>query len=360
MHDIYEILQVAKIINDKISTSTFNNDVQIISRLRAINPATRIAHLTEAVSAMDRIINLVGSLNFEQLKIDNYESILIKLNLNDLVGDQGIKYLLEQRNSLNASITTNTGTSTTSVNAIITNLNRLKNTASNAMAILQPFSMAKANSDRIQPDEGIIEIVFDGKMGIDNFESASKQMDDWFIIIEGYARLAGVTREDFQIVSISKQSPAKFKIKTGITNTVIVLQVITSLLQLHNLTIERKTLIDKLEKNPIISDKIVHEAYINSAKAEIDSFVDTKIVEIVEQQAKEHNIGKDQGDITANLTKGIQYQYNFVINGGNVNFQVINGEVQKQIDSVEIQKKEIKLIQERLENQKKIDSDSIN
>ncbi len=44
-------------------------------------------------------------------------------------------------------------------------------------------------------------------------------MNDWFLIIEGYARLLDVRREDFyEIKSVLQRVPAKFKIKTNIKN----------------------------------------------------------------------------------------------------------------------------------------------
>ncbi len=55
-----------------------------------------------------------------------------------------------------------------------------------------------------------------------------------------------------------------------------------------------------------------------------------------------------------NLSKSIENQYNFIINGGNVNIQVIDGQIRKQVDVLEKTKEELKQIKEAYEDQKVI------
>ncbi|MBK8586676.1 MAG: hypothetical protein IPN88_15120 [Bacteroidetes bacterium] len=172
--------------------------------------------------------------------------------------------------------------------------------------------------------------------------------------MRGYARLLDVRREDYEIISITKSSPAKFKIKTNIKNAALVLGIVTSLLLIEKTVLENRLMIEKLKQNNLVPDPEIQKRFIEDAEKHIDEKIKDGINKLVDQKLKEHNVQQGNGDIKNNLSKSIENQYNFIINGGNVNIQVIDGQIRKQVDVLEKTKEELKQIKEAYEDQKVI------
>jgi hypothetical protein len=352
MIQLSDIFAVAKQVNDSLTSSNLQAEIQNLTRTRPIVQQGKENGLQQVNAVIDKLIGIVTSVNIGPWTT-NQEEVLQKLEISNLVGENGRKFL----NDLKTQIKTNIANAPAIIQGAVQELNKLRTKPTQVFTLLQPFSITETVS-MLSDNEGVIEIVFDGDVAIDDFTEAKEQMEDWFIIIEGYARLLGVRREDFEIISISKSSPSKFKIKTTLKNVTLVLGIVSAVLLIEKTVLENKLMIEKLRQTPIISDSTFHKQYIDKATEEIQSKVTEGIDKIVDEKIKEHEVPEGNGDIKTVLSKGIQYQYNFIINGGNVNIHVINGQVQQQVDSLEKSKVELKLIKENYENQKALNENN--
>ncbi len=354
MINLSDIFAVTKQVNDVVSASNLQTEIQNLTRIRPSVQQGKENVLIHAKTIIDNIIGIVTSINIGPWTTDQ-EDVLKKLDISNLVGENGRKYLTDIKNQIDSA----PSNAQAIIQGAIQELNKLRAKPNQVFTMLQPFSMQETVSI-LNNSEGVLEIVFDGKVSINDFGEAKEQMEDWFIIIEGYARLLGVRREDFEIISISKNSPSKFKIKTTLTNVTLVLGIITAVLHIEKTILENKLMIEKLKQNPIISDSTFHKQYIEKATQEIENKVKEGIDKIVEDKIQEHPIPENNGDIKASLSKGIQYQYNFIVNGGNVNIHVIDGQVQQQVEKLENSKIELKQIKENYENQKALNENNGN
>lgn len=355
MTSLSDISFVSKTINDIVTQNNLAIEIQNLQkgvRVFSTNPA---AGQQQIFSILDKISTSLASLNTGTWSADQ-EKILTKLDIDKLVGQSGAKYFIDIKQQLQ-----NTPSSASAIiSSVIAEINKIRTKPVQLYTLLQPFELPEITT-AINGSEGIIEITFDGKVRIDDFGTAKEQIEEWFLIIMGYSNILNVRREDFQIISISKSSPTKFKIKTSLKNTALVLGVITSVLLIEKTILENKLMIEKLKQNPIVSDSAFHQEYIEKAVQEIEKKIQLGIDEIVDKKMEENKISDGNGDIKNSFSKGVEYQYNFVINGGDVKIHVNNGEVQKQVDTLEKSKNELKQIKESYENQKALNehNDSI-
>lgn len=357
VQDIYSVLAELELI---INNQTLQTEIQNLTRLRTsfqqtvtVRPVPNIqtqgAALTQINNSIDNIIVIVSGINTSLWNAE-HENIIEKLGISDFIGENGRKHFENVKTQIQSNLTNPTFISSL-IQSTIQELNSLRTKPVQFLNLLKTFDL-KSNIEILDENEGIIEIVFDGNVAIDDFKEAKDQMQDWFLIIEGYARLLGVTREDFEIIGISKNSPTKFKIKTTLKNTALVISIITSVLLIEKTVLENKLMIEQLKHNNLVSDPEFQRSFIENAEKHIDDKIQAGINLIVEQKIDEYKIEKNNGDIEANLKKGIQNQYNFVVNGGTVNVQVIEGELKKEVVSLENTKEEIKRIRSAYENQK--------
>lgn len=306
--------------------------------------------LSQIVSSLDKIIEIIGSISTALLTAE-HEFILEKLGLSNLIGEKGKNHF----ENIKFQIQNNSPSTSNLLQTTIIELNILRTKPNQFLNLLQTFDF-KSNIQLLNEDEGIIEILFDGGVAIDDFKEAKDQMNDWFFIIEGYSRLLGVTREDFEIINISKNSPVKFKLKTTLNNTALFLSIITSVLLIEKTVLENKLIIEQLKHNNLVPDAEVQKEFIESAEKNIDAKIEVGINSIISQKLLEYKIPKNNGDIATNLKKGVQNQYNFVVNGGIVNVYVLDGEIKKDVVLLEKTKEELKLIRDAYENQKSLTS----
>ncbi|HYV94960.1 MAG TPA: hypothetical protein VE978_24510 [Chitinophagales bacterium] len=342
--------EIAEVLRTPNIADNLTKEIQNLAKARTstkTNPPG--INLEEAIQSLDRIIGIIAQIKIGQVT-PNKDEIIEKLRIGNLVDKRGVEHFTAIKSELeNAPV----AQKAIIINNTIAELNDLRNIPKQLLNLLQPF-ITSEKVKFLNENEGIIEIVFDGKVRIEDFGEAKEQMNEWFIIIDGYAKLLGVRREDFEIISISKNSPASFKIKTALTNAMLVLTIVSSLVAIEKTVLEDKLLIEKLKQNSLIPDTELQSKFIDTAMLHIDNKVKAGIEEIANQKIIEHKIDEGNGDIKVNLSKGIQYQYNFIVNGGTVNFQITNGQVQQQVDSLEKTKVALKQIRENYENQKAI------
>lgn len=362
MNEIENIYSVLTEINKIGNNANLVNQVQILTRLRTTfqqTPQTivntqvqqnQVVVLPKVIDAMDKIIEIVSTIDLSMWNSE-HEYISEKLGIFHLIGENGRKHFEDLKLQMQNNMTLLPNL----IQSTITELNSLKTKPTQFLNLLNTFDL-KSNIKLLEEDEGIIEITFDGGVAIEDFKEAKDQMNDWFLIIEGYVRLLGVTREDFEIINISKNSPTKFKIKTTLKNTALVLTIITSVLLIEKTVLENKLMIEQLKHNNLVPDVEVQKAFIESAEKNIDAKIEVGIDKIVKQKLLEYNIGENSGDVEINLKKGIQNQYNFVVNGGTVNVYTIDGKLKNEIITLENTKEDIRLIKDAYENQKTLTS----
>lgn len=348
MKQIQDIYSVVNQISENIQGQTLQTEVQNLTRLRqtlATNPQNS---LPQAMTIIDKIISLVTKVNTALWTAD-HEYVADKLEIANLIGEKGRRYFEDIKSQLQS----NPAAAANIIQTLTAEVNKLRTKPTQFLTLLQPFEL-NSNIKLINEKEGIIEITFDGDVAIDDFKEAKVQMNDWYLIIEGYARLLDVRREDFEIISISKSSPAKFKIKTTIKNAGLVLGIVSSLLLIEKTVLENRLMIEKLKQNNLVPDTEIQKRFIEDAEKHIEEKIKDGIDKLVEQKLKEHNVQEGNGDIKNNLAKGIENQYNFIINGGNVNIHVIDGQMNKQVEALEKTKDELKQIKQAYEDQKAI------
>lgn len=348
MKYIQDIYSIVKQIAETVNTQTLQLVTQNLSKQIQLVQTNQASALQQTNAIIDKIISLVSSVN-STLWTADHEYVAEKLEISNLVGEKGRRYFEDVKRQLQTS----PASAPSIIQALITEINKLRTKPTQFLTLLQPFELS-SNIQIISETEGVIEITFDGAVAIDDFKEAKTQMNDWFLIIEGYARLLDVRREDFEIISISKSSPAKFRIKTTLKNAALFISVISGLLLIEKTVLENRLMIEKLKQNNLVPDIEIQQRFIEDAEKHIDEKIKEGIDNMVKQKLVEYKIEEGNGDIKNNLSKGIENQYNFIISGGNVTIHVIDGQMSKQIDALEKTKEELTQIKQAYEDQKAI------
>jgi hypothetical protein len=341
-------------IVDKIAKSTYIQslavETQNLSKISRTYQTNSSAAVQQTIPILDRIIKILSGIEIGTWAFDN-ELIAEKLDIKGIVGENGRQFI----ENIKTQIQNNPATGTSLINSVITELNKLRTKPIQLASLLQPF-VINTTLEVINKDEGIIEITFDGKVSITDFKEAKDQMNDWFLTIEGYARILDERREDFEIIGISKSSPAKFKIKTKLKNVALVVSIVTNLLMVEKTVLENRLMIQKLKEQILTNDVDLQRKFIEEAEKNINVKINEGIDRIVNDKMKEYNIAEGEGDVRNNFAKSVQNQYNFVINGGNIDIHVIGGELKQEVQTLEKTKVELKQIKEAYENQKALKS----
>ncbi|MCW3120789.1 MAG: hypothetical protein JWQ38_281 [Flavipsychrobacter sp.] len=203
----------------------------------------------------------------------------------------------------------------------------------------------------VNDGEGMIEIVFDGDVKIDNVTEGKEQFNDWYVILDGYAQLLDIDRNDFEIMEMTKSSPTRMRIKTKDAIIATLLATIVPLIQLETAFIGHKTMIANLQANPI-GPKELQNQYVQAAKDDLSKRIDMHIDEIVEQKMREHN---SKAEKKAAIHMAIVKQYKFITNGGDVKFYLgENSDKEEEIAKLEADKVKIKELRDSLTDLKLI------
>lgn len=205
---------------------------------------------------------------------------------------------------------------------------------------------------------GIIEVEFIGKTDIDNISSAKKQIENWYLILDGYARLLKINRDEFVFSSITKESPTTIIIIATLGAVSLVLGIISDLITLEKRNIEDSAFLDQLKGKNYIRKHFGKEVIDN-----MDSILTKQIEECIEKivdsklEAYKIDVKNGEGDIKASLYKAVENQYKFLVNGGNVNFIIDHSEELKQtVLKLEINKSELVKLKQGKETKSITDS----
>jgi len=195
-----------------------------------------------------------------------------------------------------------------------------------------------------------LEVTFDGKVAINNVVDAKEQFIEWNLILEGYARALGCTKEDFAFVTISKASPTKLRIRTKLEYIGLVLTIITGLIEIEQRFIVKRSAIEQIKTSPTpLVDVDADAAYIRraeeghaeQAKQEVERLATKSLeqLEVTDHEAR------------AFFTKGVDHQYQFIVNGGTVNVFLsspTDPEPQRLLEDLHAEQAKLKQLEERL------------
>jgi hypothetical protein len=190
-------------------------------------------------------------------------------------------------------------------------------------------------------DESIIEINFNNGVVIDDFKDAKEQMSDWYLIIEAYSRLLSEDRSDFEIVGFSKNSPTTVKVKAKIEIVAAMIIFSTAIVELATEYLKHAQTIKQIENSPLLTkdDIDIHlKLYRDRLEESTQKSIEKLVSENVEKRYLEH---ESKHDIHNVVNKGIRKQFNFYVNGGNVNFHIESDNNKEILDGYELKKNEL-------------------
>lgn len=347
-----DIFSIVKQINDTINYQSLQAEIQNLTRLRPTIQANHTVGLQQVIPVMDKILNLFNHVQTGMWTTE-HENVVEQLGLKKFIGDNGRKYFEDIKNQLRS----NTTTSTNVIQGFIQELNVPISKSAQLLTLLQPFN-PESNIKVLDTEEGIIEIIFDGKVQIANVSDGKEQFNDWFLIIDGYAHLFEMKREDFQIINISKNSPTRIKIKTKIEIAAAILGIIASVYTIEQQYANDRIMVEQLRSRPLVDDSL-QQQFLKEAEDRLNKNVEREINRIVDHKVEERKIDtKTRGDIVNSFQKGVQKQYNFIINGGEVKFYLGEGADNIKISELEASKQEIKLLKDKLENIKALNENN--
>ncbi len=218
-------------------------------------------------------------------------------------------------------------------------IQQFTNTLRQLLVILSPFLQFEPS---LGSDEAKFQIIFDENTEITNITEGKEQFNDWFIILEGYAQLFEINRDDFEIEEITKNSPLRITIKSKSAVVGGILSLILPLINLEQAYLGYKTTIEKVKTTELV-DKDLHDQYVQAAEASIEKKMNEHLDEIVNKKMQERELSADKkAAIHASVTK----TYHFIVNGGSVQFFINEGEGKQMINQLEEAKDTVKRLRE--------------
>ncbi len=265
-----------------------------------------------------------------------------KFGARSLVGKQGWQNFLD----VLADNQANTPGAVAEIRRLETDLTQLITNTDNVLNSLGKISA----SPKLEPDEAIIEIVFDDKAGINNLADQAKFSEIWKDIIYAYSLLAGTSIEKTRIIGVSKASPFTEYLASGTLLVGFLHQTIVQFLDLKEHFLNLKSNALALENEQLILDgkrfKLMDE---------IDKRQREKVIEVVHQIADLSTVkGVDVGiKNTAKiaLAKSAPDLYDFLTNGGKVDTSEPQAkEMDKKSFKLETKYRTVLALQERVQN----------
>lgn len=349
MKNLQDIFSVTKEVEAISNNSTLVTEIQNLSRQRSNSVGQVVAPVNYNIS-IDNIKKILASVNTSLWTNEHWEIAKI-LGIDKFLGPEGSQYIEQTK----LSIASNSSNKVNIIMNLVTELNNFRTKPKQIATLLNDFGIS-SNIKTISDDEGIIEITFEGNVDIGDFKGAKDNMNDWFLIIEGYSRLLNVPREEFEIINISKNSPTKFKLKTSLKSVTMVLGIFTSILVIQRSYLDNQLLLEKLRQTSLSPDLEAQRQFIENAENHMQNEIDNKIEKLVNDKLEEYKIEENIGEVKTSLKKSVENQYNFVNKGGNINIYITNGDLKPQVEQLQKTKEEIKNIRTSYDYQKSITS----
>jgi len=349
---LLQTLQIIREFNSLFNLSEVSKKLDEYKKSLEMNPdVARFRKIArENILEIVRELKSYNTYMLEDLDLEN----LKRLGIHGIIGLNSDKFFADVTNLQNTE---------SILNAIRTLTNAISSVRYAAGVIYSSISGFDENISlrkTLTDDEGIIEIVFNYGVEINDFSQAKSQIDHWHLIIEGYARLLNISQDEFQIVGMSKNSPSKFKIKTKKMYVKIVLAVIAAIVVMHKDYLENEILIKRMSRTDLLNEDMQTQMK-KMAEEALEKQLDEKFNSLVDKKIAEHNIRKEDIDETKVFFKrSIKNQFNFVLNGGEVNIKLIDSESQDEIQFIEKTNIEIKNIEATSRRQAFITEGNVN
>jgi hypothetical protein len=233
-----------------------------------------------------------------------------------------------------------------SVNTMATFLQKVQDFCQIISSQYNLLEQYKVFNIRESEGKSMFEIVFQENVEINNMHEGKDQFNNWWHIIGGYAQMLNLRSEDFEIVSITKNSPTKIKIEVVSAAAVAILSITAELVKLENTYITNRMQLEQLKVNSLVKGEI-HEKYIKEAEKELDERIEKKLTDIVEKNIHKHNANIES---TSSINKSIKNQYTFIVKGGDVKFYINEESSGNKILEIEEMKTKTKTIQDTLQS----------
>ena len=249
-----DVYFVVKYVFDYLNLPNFQHALNNISTKQnnTNNPSATNSLVNNEIHVLEDIQRAFGSPFWTKDQLFVYNQLFGKFRA---LGDEGVNNTIANAEIMRSQ----QGNVANYIAQIISPINQLKSTANQYLLLLDPLKEGFEGNDIIGNEDGIIEIIFDNNVEITNFVNSKSQMESWYIIIRGYAQLLSITPEDFEIISMSKASPAKFKIKTKLEGAKLILDIVVALLFIEKEFIPTKNLIDITRTNNILRRNTIKE-----------------------------------------------------------------------------------------------------
>lgn len=266
----------------------------------------------------------IANAQLESLKkiIDNHkyfsieqEAVIKKAELHDFYGQDAIKLI----NALQAAMLADVTNSTSIWDNYFLNYSRARESAEKILWSLAKFTKIK---HEINPGEGLMQISFSNGTEIKDFVKARKEFDNWYLIIEGLSQLNEIAREDFKIISFETNSPIKITVSGTVVLIAAVIGIFSDVLQIEESLMKQRKIIKDL-KEYSLGDREMQITFVKHIEEKLDKELQGKIEALIVKEISKRNIPKDvESNVRTSLTKSIEIQHDFIVNGGVVNFQL--------------------------------------
>ena len=287
-----------KILNDGVLTQTLQNANQQLATT-VNNPNIINQHLNiigNAISDKSKKVNISTKEEYEILNIYNFSPFYSNTALDRLAQ---IK----------------------SYPQFSTYFQEFQQAKAKAQQIIEILSPLPNYLDTISNDMGVIEIVFEEGVAIDEITQFKKQSADWNLILGGYAAFVDIRPEDFVISSIDKHSPAKVKIMTTMAVITFILATTKSIVDIEKAIYPDKNTIENLKKMDV--GEIKTELIIKQLEKHLDDKLEKYIDSVINKKIEEKGFVKeDSHEKITSLNSSIAKQRDFINNGGTINFYV--------------------------------------
>lgn len=331
-------------------TAKFANNTAIVN-LNNLWNQIKTQTATNVNGSTPTYVNFIEGLktNLSTLNINlskEEEEILDTWDLTKFVKGNGHHFLTEIQNQ----ITSNPAQAPNIIQKVVTDITQNRAKPIKLNGELKPFKI----KEQISLTQGVLEIIFQGNTEISNISNGKDQFEDWFLIIDGYASIFNIRREDFEIIGISKNSPVKIKLRTTLEIASFIMTIVAGIIVIEQRFSGDRILIEQLKSRTLIESE-AQQTFIKTAEEQLSISAKKEVDRLVKEKLNERKINTaENGHIQASFNKGIETQYNFIINGGDVKFILNDPAETKKAQELELLKEGVKEIRRALIQTKSI------
>jgi len=255
------------------------------------------------------LLNALSSVKFNTLSIEQI-NLLIKLEIKELLGDEGVEKVEEilYKNQLDiVAASQKIGENLNKINQAVTRFDQVKSTFSGLYTIDETEEIPEGNV--------LMRVYFQGNSSMKNIIEFKRLGNQWYEIGRGIAMASNGSPENLQIIGAHKGSVIlELAVIAGVATSI-------STILLGGLKVAEKS-IDILKKvEELKSLKLSNKKIVNELEKEATKEKQEGIKKIVDEAIKRHALdSKTEGDKINALEKAVTNLINFTENGGKVDF----------------------------------------